>query len=295
MRPTAFLLLLMISIGAATPMSALAQRRMVLIDQDGSGPGGSNMMAMMVLLQAPQVDVLGITIVTGNDWRDDEARHTLRMLELIGRKDVPVALGAVFPLIRTQEETRLNVPLAGQVAWLGAWGHRTVDVPAPKAALRGPWDTPPLEEGEPQIKPTSEDAAHFLIRQVHAHPHQVTVYAAGPLTDIAVALAIDPHTRRPRLGNGFGGLSGPAIKPIALRMVYDAAHAVKIPVIGMGGITTPVDVVEFMLAGASAVQVGTASYFDPVATEALVGDLTEYCRQHRIERLSELTGGMLTD
>jgi purine nucleosidase len=193
MRPTAFFLLLMILIGAATPMSALAQRRMVLIDQDGSGPGGSNMMAMMVLLQAPQVDVLGITIVTGNDWRDDEARHTLRMLELIGRKDVPVALGAVFPLIRTQEETRLNVPLAGQVAWLGAWGHRTVDVPAPKAALRGPWDTPPLEEGEPQIKPTSEDAAHFLIRQVHAHPHQVTVYAAGPLTDIAVALAIDPH------------------------------------------------------------------------------------------------------
>ncbi len=78
-------------------------------------------------------------------------------------------------------------------------------------------------------------------------------------------------------------------------MVYDAAHAVKIPVIGMGGIMTPVDVVEFMLAGASAVQVGTASYFDPVATETLVEELATYCREHRIGRLSDLTGGMLTD
>jgi dihydroorotate dehydrogenase (NAD+) catalytic subunit len=91
------------------------------------------------------------------------------------------------------------------------------------------------------------------------------------------------------------GLSGPAIKPIALRMVYDAARAVKIPVIGMGGISTPEDVVEFMLAGASAVEVGTASFFDPVATESLVEELTEYCRHHRIERLGDLTGGLITD
>ncbi len=81
-------------------------------------------MSMMALLQSPQVDVLGITVVTGNAWRDDEARHALRMLELIGRTDVPVALGAVFPLIRTQEETRLMAPLVGKVAWLGAWGQQ---------------------------------------------------------------------------------------------------------------------------------------------------------------------------
>jgi dihydroorotate dehydrogenase (NAD+) catalytic subunit len=78
-------------------------------------------------------------------------------------------------------------------------------------------------------------------------------------------------------------------------MVYDAAHAVKIPVIGMGGIATPTDVVEFMLAGATAVQVGTASYFDPVATEKLVEDLASYCREHRIERIREITGSLLTD
>jgi dihydroorotate dehydrogenase (NAD+) catalytic subunit len=118
---------------------------------------------------------------------------------------------------------------------------------------------------------------------------------AVSLVNTFLAMAIDAETRRPRIANVTAGLSGPAIKPIALRMVYDAAHAVKIPVIGMGGITTAVDAVEFMLAGASAVQVGTASYFDPVATEKLVEELTTYCREHRIERLSELTGGLITE
>ena len=115
------------------------------------------------------------------------------------------------------------------------------------------------------------------------------------LVNTFLAMAIDAETRRPRIANVTAGLSGPAIKPIALRMVYDAAHAVKIPVIGMGGISTAVDIVEFMLAGASAVQVGTASYYDPVATETLVEELTEYCRAHRIERLADLTGALLTD
>jgi dihydroorotate dehydrogenase (NAD+) catalytic subunit len=128
-----------------------------------------------------------------------------------------------------------------------------------------------------------------------AHVAQEAGADAISLVNTFLAMAIDAEKRRPRIANVTAGLSGPAIKPIALRMVYDAAHAVKIPVIGMGGITTPVDVVEFMLAGASAVQVGTASYFDPVATETLVQDLSEYCREHRIERLCDLTGGLLTD
>ena len=115
------------------------------------------------------------------------------------------------------------------------------------------------------------------------------------LVNTFLAMAIDPETRRPRIANVTAGLSGPAIKPIALRMVHDASRAVKIPVIGMGGIATPTDVVEFMLAGATAVQVGTASYFDPVATEKLVEELTEYCRERRIERIGEITGGLLTE
>ena len=118
---------------------------------------------------------------------------------------------------------------------------------------------------------------------------------AVSLVNTFLAMAIDAETRRPRIANVTAGLSGPAIKPIALRMVYDAAHAVRIPIIGMGGITTATDVIEFMLAGATAVQVGTASYYDPVATETLVEELTRYCREHRIEQLADLTGGLLTD
>jgi dihydroorotate dehydrogenase (NAD+) catalytic subunit len=115
------------------------------------------------------------------------------------------------------------------------------------------------------------------------------------LVNTFIGMAIDAETRKPRIANVTAGLSGPAIKPIALRMVYDAAKAVKIPIIGMGGISTSVDVVEFMLAGASAVQIGTASYWDPCATEKIVGELERWCTDHRIERVSALTGGMLID
>jgi dihydroorotate dehydrogenase (NAD+) catalytic subunit len=110
-----------------------------------------------------------------------------------------------------------------------------------------------------------------------------------------VAMAIDPETRKPRIANVTAGLSGPAIKPIAVRMVYDAAHAVRIPVIGMGGISTAADVVEFMLAGATAVQIGTASYWDPCATEKIVDELQEWCHEHHVSRLADLTGAMLME
>ncbi len=176
-----------------------AQKRLVLIDQDGSGPGGSNQMAMLVLLQAPQVQVLGITMVTGNAWRDEETEHTLRMLELTGHGDVPVARGAVFPLVRTQRETELDEALVGKQVWLGAWGNAVstmldgTPVVSDAAQGHGPYFVPKLPEGAPSLKPIDEDAVHFLIRQVHAHPHQVTIYAAGPMTNIALAISIDPE------------------------------------------------------------------------------------------------------
>jgi inosine-uridine nucleoside N-ribohydrolase len=185
-------LLLLALVAAACP----AQKRLVLIDEDGSGPGGSNQMAMLVLLQAPDVQVLGITIVTGDAWRDEETLHTLRMLELTGHADVPVARGAVFPLIRTQEETRLESALDGKAAWLGAWGRDiniATGVPAAHLESHAPYEIPPLPEGMPATKAVDEDAAHFLIRQVRAHPHQVTIYAAGPLTDIALAVSLNPE------------------------------------------------------------------------------------------------------
>ena len=194
MRPILCLVSLM---AVMTP--ALAQRRLVLIDADAAGPGGTHQMSIMALLQSPQVEVLGITITTGDEWRDENLQHTLRMLELIGRTDVPVVPGAVFPLIRTKEETHLTAQLIGKPLWLGAWGHLTADLAPPAGAAEpaipthGPWEVPPLREGTPHTKPLDEDAAHFLIRHVRAHPHEVTIFGAGPLTDIAMAIAIDPH------------------------------------------------------------------------------------------------------
>ncbi len=117
---------------------------------------------------------------------------------------------------------------------------------------------------------------------------------AVSLVNTFVGMAIDAETRRPRISNLTAGLSGPAIKPIALRMVYEAAHAVDIPVIGIGGISTAEDVIEFMLAGAAAVQVGTASYWDPCATEKIVDALERWCIEHRVERITDLIGGLQT-
>ena len=115
------------------------------------------------------------------------------------------------------------------------------------------------------------------------------------LVNTFVAMAVDAETRRPRIANITAGLSGPAIKPIALRMVYDAAKAVSIPIIGIGGISTAEDIVEFMLVGATAVQIGTASYWDPRATQNLGQDLLAWCANHNIGRVADLTGGLIIE
>jgi purine nucleosidase len=160
------------------------QRRKVIVNQDCSGPGGSNMQTLLTLIQSPQVDVLGITVVSGNQWRDEEVAHTLRLLELIGRTDIPVVPGAVFPLVHRREEALLWQAMYGKVAFAGAWDDRW-------------WHEhdviPALPEGQPTTKPADEDAAHFLIRMVHKYPHEVTIYEGGPMTNLALANALDPH------------------------------------------------------------------------------------------------------
>ena len=110
------------------------------------------------------------------------------------------------------------------------------------------------------------------------------------LVNTFVALAIDARTRRPRLGNGFGGLSGPAIKPIALRMVFETAQAVKVPVIGLGGIATGTDAAEYLIAGATAVEVGTANFWDPQAPLRIARELDEFLQQENIANAAELRG-----
>lgn len=112
------------------------------------------------------------------------------------------------------------------------------------------------------------------------------------LVNTFLGISIDAKSRRPRLANVTGGLSGPAIKPLALRMVYQAARAVSIPVLGMGGIATTEDAIEFMLAGATAVQVGTASYADPRAVERIARGLRDWCHRHQIDNIANLTGAI---
>ena len=112
------------------------------------------------------------------------------------------------------------------------------------------------------------------------------------LVNTFLGIAIDAEQRRPRLSNVTGGLSGPAIKPLALRMVYETAKAVSIPIIGMGGVVTAEDAVEFLLAGATAVEVGTASYADPRAAERLVKGLESWFRGHQVDRVASLTGAL---
>ena len=114
--------------------------------------------------------------------------------------------------------------------------------------------------------------------------------SAISLVNTFVALAIDVRTRRPRIGAGFGGLSGPAIKPVALRMVYEAAQAVNIPVVGLGGIGTGEDAAEFLIAGATAVQVGTANFWDPGASARIARELDQFLKEENIASVREITG-----
>ena len=185
MKSIRHLFLLAAAITFSTNM--IAQKRLVLIDQDASGPGGSDQMSMMVLLQSPEIKVLGITTVSGDAWAPEETQHTLRMLELIHRTDVPVVQGAVFPLVHTREDATLDRAVNGSNVWYGAWTDRK-DKP-----YHDPFLVPTMPEGAPTTKALDEGAPHFLIRQVHAHPHEVTIYAAGPLTNIALAISIDPE------------------------------------------------------------------------------------------------------
>jgi inosine-uridine nucleoside N-ribohydrolase len=174
---TAAFLLFMSALGSAQA------RRKVIINEDCSGPGGSNMQALLVMIQSPEVEVLGITVASGDQWRDEEVAHALRLLEIIGRTDIPVVPGAVYSLVRTRAETQLWQQEYGKVAYAGAWDERWWH----EASV-----VPPLPEGQPRTKPANEDAVHFLIRMVHKYPHQVTIYEGAPMTNLALAISLDP-------------------------------------------------------------------------------------------------------
>jgi inosine-uridine nucleoside N-ribohydrolase len=159
-------------------------KRKLIIDQDAAGPAGTDQQSILLLIQSPVTEVLGITVVTGDQWLKAEVVHTLRMLELIGRADIPVVPGAEYPLVRRKEETELWEQQYGTFIWLGAWTPRLYHPPDQLGEL---------PEGKPSTKPLDEDAAHFLIRMVRKFPNQVTIYEGGPMTNLALAISIDPE------------------------------------------------------------------------------------------------------
>ena len=184
---------------AAATTCAAENRRKVIIDQDAFGPGGSNLQAILMVVQAPGVEVLGVTIESGDGWQKENVAHTLRMLELIGRPDIPVVAGATYPLINSEEETRRWEKLYGKLAYKGAWmdiwpDYNTINRPH----YHGADVVPPLEEGEPTTKPAAEAAANFIVRMVHEFPGEVTILAMGPFTNLALASGLD---------SGFAGLA----------------------------------------------------------------------------------------
>ena len=136
----------------------------------------------------------------------------------------------------------------------------------------------------PKLTPNVTDVASF------AHAAEDAGADAVSLVNTFLAMAIDVETRRPTITNVLGGLSGPAIRPIAVRMVWECFQEVKIPIIGMGGITNARDALEFILAGATAVQIGTANFVDPFVWSKVLAGLDDYLERHRIERLADLIG-----
>lgn len=169
---------------AGLPGWGQSVKRKIIIDQDAAGPAGTDQQSMLLLIQSPQAEVLGITVVTGDAWLKEEVAHTLRMLELIGRTDIPVVAGAEYPLVRRKEEVELWEQQYGSVPWVGAWTPRRYHAPD---------DLGEMPEGKPTTKALDEDAAHFLVRMAHKYPNEITLYAGGPMTNVALAISIDPE------------------------------------------------------------------------------------------------------
>jgi inosine-uridine nucleoside N-ribohydrolase len=189
----------------ALAISAAAQKPKVIVDQDARGPASTDINAILMFAQSPQVDVLGVTLLTGDQWVKEETAHTLRALELAGRTDIPVMMGAETPLINSKEESEFWESQFGKFAFKGAWTE---------SLYHDPSLVPPLPEGEPTTKASTENAVEFIIRMVHKYPGEVTLWAGGPLTNIALAIRLDPEVVKLSkelvlMGSGFNvGMGG---------------------------------------------------------------------------------------
>jgi inosine-uridine nucleoside N-ribohydrolase len=165
-----------------------AAKRKVIYDQDNSGPFGTDILGTLMMLQADNIDLLGITLVTGDAWMKQEMAYTLRLLEMMGRTEIPVYPGAEFPMLNTKEEWQLRQQLYGGHRldpWMGAF-NRANGGPNEIKQLPPPYDRPA------NLKAQQDHAARFIVRTVRDNPGQVTLYAGGPLTNLALAIALAP-------------------------------------------------------------------------------------------------------
>jgi inosine-uridine nucleoside N-ribohydrolase len=197
MKRRSFVILLSAFLTLTTARQLQAQKIKVIVDQDARGPATTDMQSILIFLQSDKFEVLGITTVSGDQWVKEETQRTLRLLEIADRTDVPVVEGAQFPLLNSKEETERWEALYGKFRYKGCWSDFSKrpgnTPPAFRAGYHDPDVIPPLVEGEPHTKPLNETATHFIIRMVHKYPGEVVIWAGGPLTNIALALRLDPE------------------------------------------------------------------------------------------------------
>jgi len=199
-RALALKVIALIAISYMCVLSVFAQqvsdKRKIIIDQDAAGPAGTDQQSMLLLIQSPQTQVLGITVVTGDAWLKSEVAHTLRMLEIIGRTDIPVVAGAEYPLVRRKDETELWEQIYGPVAWLGAWTPRLYH-PADQLGE--------MPEGTPTTKPLDEDAAQRVHRNDFERGDLDLIARVGQSTGVIHRLSRKVALAREQAAQSHGG------------------------------------------------------------------------------------------